>query len=232
MPGARFSYDVDEPGEKYARQVAAILHGLAREVSIIDAAAMASLRPDGGRREAVKGWDAADCVAGWPDMAALRKAAHCLAKHFEPPLEPEAPAVPGRSEWPEPCDINQEIARLAKLRAAEYEQVRKDAALKLGIRVAILDKLVAAERPKESKQGQGRRLELPEPEPWPEPVDGTALVSELTSAIRRYVVLSDDATIPVALWLIHTFCFDAFQCTPRLAITSPEKRCGKTTSLM
>ena len=76
--------DADEPGEKYADEVAAILHGLGCEVSIIDAVALASMAPDGGQREPEKGWDAADAVAEWRDMAALRKAAHGLAKPYEP----------------------------------------------------------------------------------------------------------------------------------------------------
>src|SRR5262249_5781759 len=37
-----------------------------------------------------------------------------------------------------------------------------------------------------------------------------------------------DAT---ALWAVHTYLLDALHITPRLAITSPEKQCGKTTLL-
>jgi putative DNA primase/helicase len=51
------------------------------------------------------------------------------------------------------------------------------------------------------------------------------------AAIRRYVVMSDDSYVIAALWAMHTHCFDFFQVTPRLAITSPEKGCGKTTLL-
>jgi hypothetical protein len=32
----------------------------------------------------------------------------------------------------------------------------------------------------------------------------------------------------VALWAVHTYVLDAFETTPLLAVTSPEKRCGKT----
>src|ERR1700730_14776901 len=35
----------------------------------------------------------------------------------------------------------------------------------------------------------------------------------------------------VALWCLHTFAFQLFYCTPRVAITSPVKQCGKTTLL-
>jgi hypothetical protein len=35
----------------------------------------------------------------------------------------------------------------------------------------------------------------------------------------------------LALWAQHTHCFDCFACSPRASITSPEKGCGKTTTL-
>ncbi|MGH7863850.1 MAG: hypothetical protein ACREQB_02595, partial [Candidatus Binataceae bacterium] len=152
--------DADEPGSKYAEQVAAISGALGCEVSIIDAVALAGMAPDGSQREAAKGWDAADASGEWQDLVALRKAAHGLAKPFEATSRHDSTEAGS-----EPCDTDREIARLAKLRVVEYEKERNDAATKLGIRVASLDKLVAAERPKEDKPGQGRPLELPEPEP-------------------------------------------------------------------
>jgi hypothetical protein len=39
----------------------------------------------------------------------------------------------------------------------------------------------------------GRALVLREPEPWPQPVDGAELLDEITSEIRRYVVLGETA---------------------------------------
>src|SRR5664279_5421175 len=35
----------------------------------------------------------------------------------------------------------------------------------------------------------------------------------------------------IALWIVFTYCIDGAQTSPILAITSPEKRCGKTTLL-
>lgn len=127
-------------------------------------------------------------------------------------------------------DFNSEIARLSKLNAKNYERERVEAAKKLGVRASVLDKLVKDSRPDE-KTGQGRGVKLAEPEPWASPVDGVKLVSELTFAISKYVVLSKNDALAAALWAIHAFCFDLFTCTPRLAITAPEKRCGKTTLL-
>jgi putative DNA primase/helicase len=76
--------DADEPGSTYAAEVAAILHPLHCQVSIIDASALASVDPNGDQRGPAKGWDAADAIAEWENLSALRKAAYGLAKPFEP----------------------------------------------------------------------------------------------------------------------------------------------------
>jgi putative DNA primase/helicase len=125
-----------------------------------------------------------------------------------------------------------EVDRLSKLTLMDFERERQEAAKRLGLRKPVLDKVVAAARPaKDAVQGQGRTLEFPEPEPWPEAVKGSALIDEIMEGVGRYVVLPADAALAVALWVLHAHCFDSFSCTPRLAITAPEKRCGKTTLL-
>jgi putative DNA primase/helicase len=126
--------------------------------------------------------------------------------------------------------VDAEIARLAALSPVEYEQQRKDAAEQLGMRASILDKLVRAERPDDDNK-QGGAIDLPEPEPWPEPVNGALLLSNIADAIRDYVVMSDAARDTTALWSLHSYLLDQSLVTPRLAISSPEKRCGKTTLL-
>ncbi len=124
-----------------------------------------------------------------------------------------------------------EIARLAKLSSVEYDRERSGAAKRLGIRAATLDVEVKARRGGVDVKGQGRPFELPEIEPWPEALDGAALLLDITAAIRQFVVMPDGAAEIVALWILHTHCFDCFMHSPRLAITSPEKGCGKTTLL-
>jgi hypothetical protein len=54
------------------------------------------------------------------------------------------------------------------------------------------------------------------------------VLRELVAFVSRYVVLSTDQTIAVALWIIHTHCFEAADCTPYLQISSVTKRSGKT----
>ena len=123
-----------------------------------------------------------------------------------------------------------EIIRLSTLSKLGYDRERKDAARRMGVRAAILDKVVAAER-KDDGGGQGRALKLDEPEPWQEPVDGVALLDDVVAAIQQYVVLTDAAARACACWVLHTFMADRFLVSPRLSISSPTRGCGKTTLL-
>ena len=68
--------------------------------------------------------------------------------------------------------------------------------------------------------------------PWPFEVAGAVLLDEIVAVLRRHVVMtSEHAAEAVALWIVFTHAIDSFQVAPRLAITSPQKRCGKTTLL-
>jgi Protein of unknown function (DUF3631) len=60
------------------------------------------------------------------------------------------------------------------------------------------------------------------------PGDGTELLEAFVGFVRRFVVLSDAQATAVALWIVHTHAFDAAATTPYLAVTSAEKRSGKT----
>ena len=57
------------------------------------------------------------------------------------------------------------------------------------------------------------------------------LLHELCHALGEYLVLPSDGVEILALWALHTHAFESFAHSPRLAITSPEKGCGKTTTL-
>lgn len=46
--------------------------------------------------------------------------------------------------------------------------------------------------------------------------------------VRKYVVITDHQATAVALWIAHTHAIEAADVTPYLAVTSPEKRAGKT----
>jgi putative DNA primase/helicase len=127
---------------------------------------------------------------------------------------------------------------LAELPPVDYDRARKASAKRLGVTVATLDREVEKRRPCDpatskgnQANGSGRSLSLPEVEPWPDAVDGAALLSELCSTIRRHVSMPAHAAVAVALWVVWSWLIDRFDIAPRLAVLSPEKRCGKTTLL-
>jgi hypothetical protein len=76
----------------------------------------------------------------------------------------------------------------------------------------------------------GRCLLFVDPEPWPEAVDGAALLDELAHTYRRFVSLPDGGAETLALWVVFTYALEAFNVAPILALCSPLKRCGKTTT--
>jgi Protein of unknown function (DUF3631)/Bifunctional DNA primase/polymerase, N-terminal len=127
-----------------------------------------------------------------------------------------------------------EIQRLARLSSLHYERERENAAQRLGIRVTVLDDLVKQARAAKDEgdsKGQGRPISFSEPEPWPHAVDGADLLNGFRAALTRHVIMSKEAAVATALWIVHTFLLHVFNTSPRLAITSPEKQCGKTTLL-
>jgi hypothetical protein len=59
--------------------------------------------------------------------------------------------------------------------------------------------------------------------------DGAELLDDLVTTLTRFVIFPDEhSTAAVALWIAATHALPWFDCAPRLVITSPEKRCGKT----
>ena len=122
------------------------------------------------------------------------------------------------------------VARLATAPLLEYDRVREAEAKRLGVRVSILDRLVASERGDEDEADEVAIM-FPEVEPWPEPVDGAALLDDVVSVFERHMVLPPCAAVAVALWVTHSHTIDTAAISPILAITSPSPECGKTTLL-
>ena len=216
--------DADQPGRAHAQKVAKAIHGVAASVRVVD------LFPERHDGSDVSDWIAND-TAGVKFAKEVKEAS---------PWEPSGPATTGEaSSGAEPeaeSADTMEIARLAKMKPLEYERERKAAAEKLGItRVAILDRLVRAERERlgggDDAGMQGRAISFPEPEPWPEAVDGAAVLDEIAATLKRYVIMDEQARYSAALWVVHTYLLDCFMISPRLAVRSPMKRCGKTTLL-
>ena len=58
---------------------------------------------------------------------------------------------------------------------------------------------------------------------------GYEVLDALYAALTRYVAFPDEhSTVATALWITTTHALGAFEFAPRLAVTSPEKRCGKS----
>lgn len=125
-----------------------------------------------------------------------------------------------------------EILRLAELNLLDYDRQRGAAAKALGIRGETLDKLVKEQRGDKEDSSSGKTLCFPEITPHPQPVSGAELLNELTASVRRFVCLPEHAATAIALWVVYSYIvIQHGHIAPTLAITSPEKRCGKSTLL-
>jgi putative DNA primase/helicase len=146
-------------------------------------------------------------------------------------LEEILPVPPGPPppDPHDPLDDEAEIERLAKLPPLAFEREAAASAKRLGCRIALLRKLVARARGEGGTSfGQGRAIEFPAIIPAKEHVDGADLLTRMTEAIRRYVILDEDVARGVALWVIQAHAFGVAQFSPKLLITSAQKRSGKT----
>ena len=54
------------------------------------------------------------------------------------------------------------------------------------------------------------------------------MLDQLVVTLKRFLVLAALAAETLALWIVHTYVLDAAEATPRLALLSPQKRCGKS----
>jgi Protein of unknown function (DUF3631) len=79
----------------------------------------------------------------------------------------------------------------------------------------------------------------PDPQPRPQPPPGVdpdgddryGPLHVIIHILRQYLEMQEQEYLAVALWVMHTHVFDRFMITPRLAIVSPVRECGKTTLL-
>lgn len=129
----------------------------------------------------------------------------------------------------------EKVARRLKIAATSLDLtgravLRDELVRRLGFSAGVADSILQQAKAGDSKL-QGGAMLFADPEPWPEAVAGAALLAELVATIEAYVVLPRTSVLAVAVWILHTHALDAAQISPRLAIISPEKRCGKSTVL-
>jgi hypothetical protein len=215
--------DNDDPGRAHVAHVASSLHGIARRVRVLDLAKVWSACPPKGD------------ISDWIEADGTAEALNAIIEGLTDwtPHTNRAGRGDGADDVGRGIDDDAEIERLAKLSILKYEREREATAERLSLRTQILDKLVTAKRKELGRDDskQGRSLSLPEPEPWHERIEGVDLLRELSGAIRQHVVMPDRCADAAALWVVHTYLLDALNITPRLAIISAEKQCGKTTLL-
>jgi putative DNA primase/helicase len=241
--------DNDAPGQAHALQVAGAVHGVAAEVKIVD---LPSLPP----KSDVSDWLA---LPGAPATANEARARLLELGERAAPWHPDSPATTmttpvglagvvesalGALECPPTRD-----AVVAALRGLAEAVRDRDALDRAGIRgeaVARLKTLgfpaeeartlvVAAlrdSRADHSGDAQGGSLDLADPEPWPDPVDGSALADEIAATFRRHLALPKGAEVGLTLWTFYAHTHQAFDISPILALTSAERQCGKTDTLL
>lgn len=122
------------------------------------------------------------------------------------------------------------IRRLAAMNEMNYDRVRKDQAKEMNVQLKTLDRMVAAER-KEAEKSKEIEDVIECIEPWECPVDGAELLHDAESILKRHVILPPGGHIVIPLWAMGSYCMDAWSLFPKMLITSPRKRCGKTVLL-
>lgn len=60
---------------------------------------------------------------------------------------------------------------------------------------------------------------------------GMSVADKIYSLIDRHCIITDHEKAAVTLWILSSWVLDEFRIFPRLALISPEKRCGKSTLL-
>ena len=125
-------------------------------------------------------------------------------------------------------------ADLLEVQVARTEATRLFAAAEVPDARRLVDAAFAvrsAEKERHEQQQQGQVVALADPEPWPTPVSGAELLTALVRTFATYVALPDGGATVLALWTLHAHAHAAAVVSPLLALTSPERRCGKSTTL-
>ena len=121
---------------------------------------------------------------------------------------------------------------LAQLSPVEYDKKRSAIAKELRIRVATLGTEVNKLRATTESSNSNDTDELADGiDPWPDEDNGHQLATDINRSIKTYCVLNDNTITAMTLWLIAAYSINAFRVFPPLGVSSPQKRCGKTTVL-
>jgi putative DNA primase/helicase len=129
-------------------------------------------------------------------------------------------------------EVERMLSRLADMSPAEYGLQRQSISDQTDIPLKYLDAEHDTRR-KSAKDKGSKTIEQAHwrVEPWPERVDVAALIDQIQMRLKRHVVMSDEAALAVALWIVFAWAHDAAVHSPILLVSSPEAECGKSTLL-
>ena len=235
--------DADEPGRRYATDVAGLAQTVgALEVRIVELP---------GRLPAA--WDLGDPLPpAWTveTVRELLEAAPAALNTASPPPDAHratvadaisATGLDAITKTTSTAELEERMRALKQLAttmdpiacaALRLDLQRRFKAADIPGGTRLIDAAIGLERAADAVQrGQGRVLALNDPEPWPDAVDGAQMLDEIRLTLTRYVVLPEHTAEALSLWVLHTHAIESADVSPILAITSPQKRCGKTTVL-
>ena len=115
------------------------------------------------------------------------------------------------------------VDHVLTLDSMEYEGTRGEVASKLNYRLSKLDEWY--EKRNSTKASEAM---LDPTSPWPEPVTLSEIANEIFANLQRYVVMPEECTVAVTMWVCASWIYDRFDIFPYLLLSSPTKRCGKT----
>lgn len=176
-------------------------------------------------REVERGQSFLDDMAAKMLRGGLQGAVASAATPARGEPHPDHENAPACDSGPVVLTDDERIERLAQLSPIEYDRVREHEAKAMGVRAGTLDKMI---RDRRKDQAEAEGIDFDDVDPWPRPVDGAALLSELASTIKRFIVCPDETASAAALWIVMTWFMDVVQVAPLAVITAPEKRCGKS----
>ena len=226
--------DYDDAGLKYGKDVYNQCHlAGVRLIQFLNNEVFAHYKVQDGhvveRKQSVvltKGYDLADALTeGW--VSALLSE---FANNPEMPLFVAYEKIFPEARLDNPDPDTAILKHLATLTDIQYDRLRKSEAKRLGINVATLDKAVEKFCSQHANANNDDDSDIfPIIEPWTDAVTAEELLQEISHIFKRFAILPEHADTVLALWVVFTWIIDYVGVSPILAISSPEKRCGKTT---
>jgi hypothetical protein len=171
-------------------------------------------------------WDLAESK-GVDDLFVARKAADPSATPAEVMGELMWEAVPFvdtiRKTAVDLKAVQAELANVS-LEKMHRHQLCKELARVLGVPMEELKKI--GEPPPEPTSSW-----FVDVAPWDTRIDGLVLATSIEELFKKHLVLSPAGLVTAVLWVFMSYFIEVITTNPFLGVTSPEKRCGKTTML-